>query len=61
VNELEDRQKSSNTVATASFIADNVFAAAAIGSYFLWAKPNPTRLDAWLVPAGGGVQFAGSF
>lgn len=61
VEELQDRRKSSSTVATASFIAGGVFAGAALGSYFLWAKPSPTRLDAWLVPDGGGVRFAGSF
>src|SRR6188768_3844298 len=40
VNELQDRRKSSNTAATASFIAGGVFALAAVGSYFLWAKPS---------------------
>jgi hypothetical protein len=61
VNELEDRRKNSHTVATGSFIVAGVFAGAAIGSYFLWAKPSSPRLDAWLGAEGGGLRLNGSF
>jgi len=61
VSELEDRRKRSNAVATGSFIATGVFAAAAVGSYFLWAKPSSPRLDAWLGTDGGGLGLNGSF
>lgn len=56
-----DRRKTSNTVATASFAISGVFAAAAVGSYFIWAKPRTPRVDAWLGPNGGGLSWAGQF
>ncbi|MEI9936592.1 MAG: hypothetical protein WDO69_05145 [Pseudomonadota bacterium] len=61
VHDAEDRRKRSNTVATASFIAGGIFAVAAVGSYFLWAKKASPRLDAWLGPDGGGLGLNGSF
>ena len=61
VSELQDRRKTSHAVATGSFVASGVFAAAAIGSYFLWAKPSSPRLDAWLGTDGGGLHLHGSF
>ena len=57
----EDRRKSSNTVATVSFVVSGVFAVAAIGSYFLWAKPAAPRLDAWLGSESGGLSLKGNF
>jgi len=61
VNELEDRRKISHGLATGSFITGGVFAVAAVGSYFLWARPNQARLDAWLGTEGGGLRLNGSF
>ena len=61
VTDAGDQRKSSNTVATVSFVASGVFAVAAVGSYFLWAKPSPPPLDAWLGPDGGGLRLKGNF
>ncbi len=61
VKEHQDQRNSSVTVATVSFITSGVFAAAAVGSYFLWAKPHSPKLDAWFGPNGGGLRFNGSF
>jgi hypothetical protein len=61
VQSAGDRRKTSNTVATASFAISGVLAVAAIGSYFLWAKPRTPRVDAWLGPNGGGLHLAGQF
>lgn len=61
VQSSQDRRKSSNTVATVSFVASGVFAVAAVGSYFIWAMPSSPRLNAWLGPDGGGLGLKGSF
>jgi hypothetical protein len=61
VRDAEDRRKRSNSVATVSFVVSGVFALAAVGSYFLWAKKTPPRVDAWLGPQGGGLGLNGSF
>jgi hypothetical protein len=61
LTDAEDRRKSSSTVATISFVASGVFALAAVGSYFLWAKPGRPQLDAWLGADGGGLRLKGSF
>jgi hypothetical protein len=59
----QDRRSSSSTGATISFVAGGVFAAAAVASYFLWAKPESTqgRVDAWVAPNAGGLRLQGSF
>jgi len=61
VTDAQDRRKSSSTVATISFVASGVFALAAVGSYFIWAKPARPQLDAWLGADGGGLRLKGSF
>jgi len=61
VQSAADRRKTSNTIATTSFAISGVFAVAAVGSYFLWAKPRAPRVDAWLGPNGGGLHLAGRF
>lgn len=59
----QDRRSSSLTGATVSFVAGGVFAAAAVGSYFLWARPesNQTHVGAWVGPGAGGLRLQGSF
>jgi hypothetical protein len=66
LNDLQDRRKSSTTAATVSFVFGGVFAAAAVGSYFLWAKPNANsgssaRVGAWIGDGGGSLSVEGSF
>ena len=56
-----DRQESSSTIATVSFISGGVLAAAAVASYFIWAKPDQNRIEAWGGPTGGGLRVLGSF
>jgi len=59
----QDRRNSDATGATVSFIAGGVFAAAAVASYFIWARPESTqgRVDAWFAPNSGGLRLQGSF
>jgi hypothetical protein len=64
--DLQDRRQRSNTAAKVSFVIGGVFAAAAVGSYFLWAKPSAensrsARVGAWVDGKGGSVLFEGSF
>lgn len=61
IHSAEDRRKSSNTVSTISFVSSGVFALAAVGSYFLWTKQAPPRIDAWLGAGSGGLRLNGSF
>lgn len=63
---LQNRRKHSQTGATVSFVLGGVFAAAAVGSYFLWARPQgdgrpTTRVGAWIDNRGGSVLLEGSF
>lgn len=63
LNDLQDRRSRSKTVATVSFVLGGVFAAAAVGSYVLWAPKGAAsaRVSAWVGGPGGGLQFRGSF
>lgn len=56
-----DRQDSSSTIATVSFISGGLLAAAAVASYYIWAKPEQNRIEAWGGPTGGGLRVLGSF
>jgi hypothetical protein len=63
LNSLQDRRSRSKTIATVSFVMGGVFAAAAVGSYVLWAPKGAasSRMSAWVGGQGGGLQFQGSF
>lgn len=64
VKDLQDRRKSSNTVATVSFVVGGVMAAASVGSYFLWARPakrDRTQVSASIGSGGGSLLIQGSF
>jgi hypothetical protein len=63
---LDDRRGHSRTAATVSFVAGGVFAAAAVGTYFLWAdKPAALKSSASLAASvgdgGARLLFQGSF
>ncbi len=65
ISSLQDRRDHSKQRATISFVLGGVLAGAAVGSYFLWARPTKEnqapQLSAWLGGEGGGVQLFGSF
>jgi len=66
LQDLQDRRQRSNTTATVSFVVGGVFAAAAIGSYFLWVKPgarsdHSARVGARIGARSGSLLFEGSF
>jgi hypothetical protein len=66
LEQLRDRRDSSNSAATVSFVLGGVFAAAAVGSYFLWARPTAgsgpsARVGAWIGKGGGSLLVEGSF
>jgi hypothetical protein len=55
------RRDSSVTGATVSFVVGGIFAAGAVGSYFLWRKPSQPRVDASVGPGGASLTLRGSF
>jgi hypothetical protein len=55
------RRDRSMTGATVSFVVGGIFAAGAIGSYFLWRKPSQPRVDASVGPGGASLTLRGSF
>jgi hypothetical protein len=65
LQKLQDRRGSSQTVATISFVAGGVFAASAVASYFIWARPatetQPAQLGGWLGPGSAGLNLQGTF
>ena len=64
LKDLQDRRKSSNTVATVSFVVGGLLAAASVGSYFLWAqRPDDGRaqVSASVGNGGGSLLIQGTF
>jgi hypothetical protein len=66
LKQLRDRRDSSNSAATVSFVVGGVVAAAAVGSYFLWARPTAdsgrsARVGGWIGKGGGSLLVEGSF
>lgn len=66
LQQLQDRRQSSSTGASVSFALGGVFAAAAVGSYFLWARPTAdsgrsARVGGWIGKGGGSLIVEGSF